>query len=629
MKPVNIRVLVVWMVCLFSLQMVIFADGEEGSCQGSLGDNIFTNGDFGSGVVNLVTTNPQIAPGYNYTTNVPPGDGFYTITNNTGAWGNLYPSWLAIRDNSADPNGYMMVVNADFSPGLFYEQEVTGLCPNTQYEFSADIINMIRIGTSGHSDPNVEFLLNSNVILSTGYILKSNQWNTYSFSFCTGENETSLTLSIINSAPGGIGNDLALDNISFRTCGPLATIVDDDKTSYICMGADTQDFTLQSTVEDATYTYFQWQVKPINGSDWQDIAGATGPTYNITNFSSGELLYRYIIANSAENLQNAKCRLNSTIKQVVALPIEFEVTTTICEGNELEVGNNVYTSTGVYVDSLVSSIGCDSILTTNLTVLPNPNIDADIETLSPKCIGESNALIEVIEVFRGTPPYTYWLNNTELNTTGIFRNLMAGNHELQIIDKYGCDFVTQILIEEPESLVVETIDPVKIAIGESLTLNTTVTQTDVDFQWTPANGLDCTTCANPTATSFETTTYSVTVRNGEGCVASDSVRIEVDKNFRLAISTAFSPNEDGVNDYFEISTPFGNAIQTLQQMKIFNRWGQVIHEQSEPAKLPLLVKWDGRNDFRLVDTGVYVYLLQFELIDGSSQMFSGTVTVLY
>ena len=73
-------------------------------CQGNLGENIFVRGDFGSGVNPVVTTNPNIAPGYNFITNIP-NDGQYAITNNTAHW-NLYPTWLSIRDNSSDPNGY-------------------------------------------------------------------------------------------------------------------------------------------------------------------------------------------------------------------------------------------------------------------------------------------------------------------------------------------------------------------------------------------------------------------------------------------------------------------------------------------------------------------------------------------
>ena len=51
-------------------------------CTGSLGENIFPNGDFGSGLPNILPTDPGLAPGYIYQLNPPPNDGYYCITNN-------------------------------------------------------------------------------------------------------------------------------------------------------------------------------------------------------------------------------------------------------------------------------------------------------------------------------------------------------------------------------------------------------------------------------------------------------------------------------------------------------------------------------------------------------------------
>lgn len=611
-----------------TFSIAVYGQGEEGSCSGSLGDNIFVDGDFGAGVPNLASTNSQIAPGYTYTTNVPPLDGFYTITNNMAQWSGLFPSWLPIRDNSSDPNGYMLVVNASFNPGLFYEQTVTDLCPNTQYEFSADIINVIRASTTAHILPNVDFALNGQVILSTGNIPQSEEWNHYSYLFFTGENETQLTLSLINNAPGGNGNDLALDNISFRTCGPSAGIVGDDIIEDVCASANSNTFLLEADVEDDNYIYYQWQCKSKNEALWQDLPNGNDKTYTLTNFSNGEYIYRYLLANSPENLLNPKCRLISTIKQINVFSAEYTVNTTICEGISLEVGTSVYTTSGTYVDSLVSSIGCDSIITTNLTVLEQPNMEVEIEVSNSNCEGDADAVIEVREVIGGTAPFTYSLNGTQ-NDDGIFNFLSAGVYTLEIVDQYGCNFQTTVTVEAPEPLVVETDEVVQLFFGESTILNTMVTHTDITYQWSPSNGLSCTNCPTPTAMPFETTDYVVVVQNQNGCFASDSVRVVVDTTFPLGIPTAFSPNEDGINDFFEITTPFVDAIEEIRQFKIFNRWGQEIYSETEPVGGSVLTKWDGRRDFRLLDLGVYVYLLELQLIDGSVQTFSGTVTIIY
>ena len=163
----------------FFLSLTLSTANSQSLCDGNLGENIFEAGDFGSGTANLITVDPNIAPGFTYTTDVPPIDGFYTITNSTQVWNPLWETWLRIADNSNDPNGYMMVVNASLSPGIFFQQTITNLCENTTYEFSADIINLIASGNINHGKPNVSFLLNNEVQFSTGDIPQNNNWNTY------------------------------------------------------------------------------------------------------------------------------------------------------------------------------------------------------------------------------------------------------------------------------------------------------------------------------------------------------------------------------------------------------------------------------------------------------------------
>jgi hypothetical protein len=127
---------------IFSLLLSVSLQAQE-TCTGNLGENIFEDGDFGSGTADILLTDPGIAPGYIYTTSPPPNDGFYIITNNMAVWSYIFEGWLAVSDNSDDPNGYMMVVNASFETGAFYDKTIDGLCENTLYEFSADIINLI------------------------------------------------------------------------------------------------------------------------------------------------------------------------------------------------------------------------------------------------------------------------------------------------------------------------------------------------------------------------------------------------------------------------------------------------------------------------------------------------------
>jgi len=403
-------------------------------CDGNLGDNIFEEGDFGSGAANVLPTDPLIAPGYTYTTNPPPFDGLYTITNFTGQWPGNFDTWLNIRDNSTNSSGYMMVINASFEPSLFYEQEVTGLCENTLYQFSADVINLIRSGVGGHIKPNVSFLIDDVEEYSSGDVPQSEAWITYGFTFTTDPGQTSVTLSLRNNAPGGIGNDLAIDNIVFQPCGPLAQILPDAIES-IC--EDGNPTTLEATVDGDQYPTpnFQWQQSSDQGMTWVDIPGENGMTYTHTDLSSGFYYYRYLLANGPANLSNSRCRVVSNVKIVEVIPKFWTTIDTLCDGLIYFSGVNEFTETGVYVDSLISSVGCDSIVTFDLTFLPDLNIDADLTIQNPSCFGDAEGSIAIENVTGGYPAFTYFINGVESITGTDFPNLLAGPYEIAIIDR--------------------------------------------------------------------------------------------------------------------------------------------------------------------------------------------------
>ncbi|MEL6717284.1 MAG: hypothetical protein AAFP82_01065, partial [Bacteroidota bacterium] len=174
-------------------------------CEGNLGNNILQNGDFGSGIENISEQAEEIVSAYAYISQTPPPSGYYLLTNDTGAWDFLYPSWLAIGDNSDDPDGYFMVVNGDNISSIFYEQVVENLCEHTTYTFSIDIINMLKINASSQVLPNISFLVNDESMMNTGDILQNEQWNRYSFSFTTRRGESKVKISLKNEVMEGTG----------------------------------------------------------------------------------------------------------------------------------------------------------------------------------------------------------------------------------------------------------------------------------------------------------------------------------------------------------------------------------------------------------------------------------------
>ena len=92
------------------------------------------------------------------------------------------------------------------------------------------------------------------------------------------------------------------------------------------------------------------------------------------------------------------------------------------------------------------------------------------------------------------------------------------------------------------------------------------------------------------------------------------------------MSNIFSPNGDNINDLLYIQGNF-NSTLVLNQFRIYNRWGNVIFEVSQPEVNNATHGWDGFSGGKLVVSGVYIYQINYAL-DGQSISKYGTVTVI-
>ncbi len=615
----------IWLIGILLLAFSFVGSSQE-ICVGSLGENIFTEGDFGSGQVNILPTDPGIAPGFIYTTNAPFDDGFYTITNGSDRWNSNFDTWLNIGDASNDPNGYMMVVNASFQPGIFYEQEVTGLCDNTTYNFTADVINFIKQPVTGHILPNVSFLIDGVVEFTTGPIPQDEKWHNYGFSFVTEPGQTTVVLTLRNNAPGGIGNDLALDNISFRACGPDA-ITSTDLDGKVCENS-TENVFLAANIQDAQPGYaLQWQVSSDNGGTWTDIPGAMDSAYQITDFSSGSFLYRYLFGASPANLLNPKCRTLSTPLPIEVIPLTWSISDTICSGTTYQFGDTILDRQGIYVDSLISSIGCDSIVTLNLVEVPADRIGLNITATDPSCTDFRDGSISLVSVTGAWPPVTYQINDSEVDLSVPAAGLGSDTYVVSVTDRFRCTADTLVDLVNPDAFLPLGRIDTTIKLGQPITLVPQFTQQPESWQWSPSEGLSCTDCPDPVIRPLRTTNYSVLAKNANGCEATYNINVDVFVDNLVFIPNIFTPNRDNINDRL---TVFGdaNAQTGTYEISIYDRFGSLVYQNPEAILNEEGTGWDGTSGGDPAPTGVYTYLIRFELINGQIIQRAGSITLI-
>ncbi len=621
------RLCIRWLCRLFVI--VWFAShthylcAQPAFCNGNLGDNIFTAGDFGSGVPNVVQNNPGLAPGFQYTTQVPPDDGEYTLTNNINAWSFVYPTWLQIGDNDVNPNGYMMVVNASFAPGIFYEQIIDNLCENTLYEFTADVINVVRTGTTGHILPNVSFLIDDVISYSSGAIPQDEFWHTYGFTFFTGPGQFAVKLSLRNNAPGGTGNDLALDNISFKPCGPTSSLAI-EPSGKIC---ENSLYPLLTAQIDADTGDIQWQFSIDDGLLWNDIPGAINRTHQVQQLIAGRYYFRYLYSNTLSNINNPKCRIASDRILVEIVPVEFLIRDTLCDGMTIELGGIEYGETGIYQQLYTASNGCDSLVTLDLVVVPDPPIIAEFGTNPTSCEGASDGAIFVGSVSGVMPPFIFYINDILVPPPNTIVNLPAGSYTARIENEFGCFTEEVVMVEDGPRFDIETIADTTIILGYSILLNTQSNLPASGASWSPTKNVECPMCLSTIVTPFEDQTYVIEAVTAEGCTDRDTVTISVDGTPILYVPNVFSPNGDQINDYFSISTDPRN-ITAIHEVLILDRWGGIVAQQGSLLTDDSVILWDGLTKQGVAPTGIYVYMITFNMADGKRMTVHGDLTLL-
>lgn len=172
-----------------------------------------------------------------------PSDGHYTYTSlTTNCFGG---DWFTIEEDHTpgDVSGNMMLVNASPESGVFLETTINGFKGGTTYEFGVWLMNVCKITDKCPYPllPNISIRLQTpagNIVakFGTGDVERQQkpQWSQYRGVFTTPPSETALILIMMDNAPGGCGNDFAVDDITFRECvKPTPVITPPPKTITI------------------------------------------------------------------------------------------------------------------------------------------------------------------------------------------------------------------------------------------------------------------------------------------------------------------------------------------------------------------------------------------------------------
>jgi len=201
----------------------------------------------------------------------------------------------------------------------------------------------------------------------------------------------------------------------------------------------------------------------------------------------------------------------------------------------------------------------------------------------------------------------------------------SGRYTVVGSDAYQCFHDT--LSVPVTVLPVPTVDAgpsVEVLDGTPVDLLASGSADVVSWQWTPPDYLSCTDCAQPVCTPKKPEIYTVHVVNNVGCSAYDTVSVKlICQEARVRIPAAFSPNNDGHNDRFDIL-----GIGLVDHLVIFDRWGACVFERSNFYTADLGSQWDGTFHGQPAPVGTYVYFVEMSCPSGGAFTRKGTVVLV-
>ncbi len=367
------------------------------------------------------------------------------------------------------------------------------------------------------------------------------------------------------------------------------------------------------------------------GGEWAGAGVSPDGNYDPIGLTPGtyEISYTYTDPSTT-------CPASDTLNFTVAPPALTELYQAVLCAEEIVIRNgtvyDIDQPTGIEFYQSVQT-GCDSLVETiDLTFLV---LEAEASTRSPQCNGEDNGAIVIENIRGGTPPYSVSLDGQYPQIVDNFPltikdDLLAGTYTIQIEDSNGCQLdLSDIIVIQPDALQLSLGEDQIINLGESVELEAVLLPTIFDpvISWDNTESfIGCDICTTPEVKPTQTTTYTATYTNEQGCSTSDEILIRVKVDADVYIPNIFSPNGDGQNDVFQIYT--GPNVELIETFLIFDRWGEVIFKQEGFIPDDPAGDWDGTFKDEPMNPAVFVYYAKVLLVNGSSLEYKGDITLI-
>ncbi len=217
-----------------------------------------------------------------------------------------------------------------------------------------------------------------------------------------------------------------------------------------------------------------------------------------------------------------------------------------------------------------------------------------------------------------TPNTTY--NWQDHSTDSTFTVTQQGSYWVSVIDSNSCLSTDTLLFSLYNVVNVDLGADVVFCLGEEVVLD--AGNNYISYDWSDGS-------ITQTLVSSQEMQYWVSVIDSNSCLSSDTVHLfvelecelpEIEGNKNVFVSNSFTPNTDGLNDFFNIKF---EGVKDLN-LQVFNRWGNLLFETRNKY-----ANWDGTYKGLKVSSGTYVYVLSVVFYDDTKMNQKGHINVFY
>ena len=369
------------------------------------------------------------------------------------------------------------------------------------------------------------------------------------------------------------------------------------------------------------------------------------PPHTYSNTGTFWVHFKVTDVNGCAQADSQLVRVNPT-PEIYVLPRAD----TICAGDSIQLLAFTVNNLAWTTNYNISCLTCDTVMVKPLT---STNYIAEATNIFG-CANRDTSRIKVYEpiVLRVTPADTSFCSGGQVQfnanvKNGIINwspaNYLSAVNISNPVSKPDSSVTYRIIVNDSAACFADTVFAVVkvnykptvnagndqvVPYYHSFTLNPTYSADVVSWRWSPAvNGLSCTFCPVVSGIATQTATHTIEVKTVHGCTAKDEVNIIVDcSKANLNLPSAFTPDNNGKNDWFY---PMARGYRSINKFVVYNRWGNKVFERYNFSPNIASLGWNGKgSDKQIVDTGVFVWLIEATCDVGQKIELKGTVTVL-